>query len=81
MSKEAEKALSFEGALKRLETIVEEMESGEIDLDAMIAAFEEGQRLVKVCNEKLNEVEKRIEKLVKTDADEVQTEPFNLSNT
>lgn len=57
--------LSFETALKRLEEIVRAMESGETDLDTMISSFEEGQQLVKACTKKLDEVEKRIEKLVK----------------
>ena len=55
----------FEDALKRLEAIVEQMEGGEMDLDAMVGAFEEGQRLIKFCTQKLNEVERRIETLVK----------------
>jgi exodeoxyribonuclease VII small subunit len=56
-----EEALTFEAALKRLEEIVAKMESGETDLDTMIASFEEGQKLVKFCTAKLNEVEKKIE--------------------
>jgi len=69
---------SFEAALKRLEAIVEQMESGETDLDTMIASFEEGQRLVKFCTAKLNEVEKKIEKIVKNNADGVTVEPLEL---
>ncbi|MDX9975253.1 MAG: exodeoxyribonuclease VII small subunit, partial [FCB group bacterium] len=63
-------------ALKRLEAIVEEMESGETELDAMIASFEEGQRLVAFCSSKLNEVEKRIETIVKDGAGGVTGAPF-----
>ena len=74
-----EEILTFEAALKRLETIVEQMESGETDLDTMIASFEEGQRLVKFCTAKLNEVEKKIEKIVKDGAGNVTVEPFELS--
>ena len=74
----AKKEESFEAALKRLETIVEQMESGETDLDTMIASFEEGQRLVKFCTAKLNEVEKKIEKIVKNNADGVTVEPLEL---
>ncbi|MDX9869006.1 MAG: exodeoxyribonuclease VII small subunit, partial [Kiritimatiellia bacterium] len=54
MAKKEETPQSFEAALKRLEAIVEEMESGETELDAMIASFEEGQRLVAFCSSKLN---------------------------
>jgi len=74
-----EEILTFEAALKRLETIVEQMESGETDLDTMIASFEEGQRLVKFCTAKLNEVEKKIEKIVKDGAGNVTVEPFELN--
>ena len=62
--KTEENVLGFEAALKRLEEIVASMESGEVDLDTMIALFEEGQRLVKQCSATLNDVEKRIEKIV-----------------
>lgn len=66
----------FEQALERLEQIVQRMEAGEMGLDEMVAAFEEGQRLVKLCTQKLNEVERRIELLVKTPDGCAGTEPF-----
>lgn len=73
--------MSFEAALKRLEEIVQLMESGETDLDAMIAAFEEGQKLVKVCTEKLNAVEKKIEKLTRVEDGTIQPVPYNPEAT
>ncbi|MFA7174161.1 MAG: exodeoxyribonuclease VII small subunit [Kiritimatiellia bacterium] len=72
----SEKEMSFEESLKRLDKIVQEMESGEMELDAMISAFEEGQLLVKACTAKLNEVEKKIEKVVKGADGELTTAPF-----
>jgi exodeoxyribonuclease VII small subunit len=66
----------FDEALKRLEEIVAQMESGEMDLDAMVAAFEEGQRLIRLCSGKLNEVERRIEVLVRDGAGAETAEPF-----
>ncbi len=72
----SDKKMSFEESLKRLDKIVQEMESGAMELDAMISAFEEGQRLVKSCSEKLNEVEKKIEKVVKGADGQIATEPF-----
>lgn len=60
--------LGFESALTRLETIATEMESGQLGLEDMVKAFEEGQKLVKACSSKLNEVEKRIEMLVQGEA-------------
>ena len=65
MADKPEKTQSFEKALARLEEIAAEMESGELGLEKMVAAFEEGQKLVKLCSSKLNEVEKKIEMLVK----------------
>ena len=76
MSEKSEKAQSFEKALARLEEIAAEMESGELGLEKMVAAFEEGQKLVKLCSSKLNEVEKKIEMLVKNSDGSVGTEPF-----
>ena len=55
------------------------MESGELSLEKMMAGFEEGTGLVKLCTRRLNEVEKRIEKLVKKDG-EVVTEPFEADD-
>lgn len=55
----------FETALKELEKVVERLESGELSLEESLAAFEEGVRLVKYCNQKLSDVEKKIELLVK----------------
>lgn len=68
--------LSFEDALKRLEQLVKEMEAGELSLDQMIGHFEEGTGLVEKCGKRLNEVERRIEKLVKKDG-KIETEPFD----
>lgn len=78
MAKKEESPLGFEAALKRLEDIVEQMESGETDLDTMIASFEEGQRLVKFCTAKLDEVEKKIEKIVEDGAGGAKVEPLEL---
>ncbi len=76
MSKKEKAELGFDEALKRLEEIVVQMESGAMDLDAMVAAFEEGQRLIQFSSKKLNEVERRIEVLVKGDAGVETAEPF-----
>lgn len=68
--------LSFEAALQRLETVVKEMEGTDLGLDTMIARFEEGQKLISFCDSKLNEVDRRIEMLVKK-GDRVEAEPFD----
>lgn len=56
---------SFEECLQALEKVVERIESGELNLEESLAAFEEGVRLVQSCNHKLGEVERRVEVLTK----------------
>jgi len=79
MTKNEEGAQNFETALKRLEAIVAAMESGELDLDTMIASFAEGQQLLQFCTRKLNEVEAKIEAIVNSTPDRVATQPFTVS--
>jgi exodeoxyribonuclease VII small subunit len=55
--------LTFEDALERLESILESMESGNTPLADLVAKFEEGSTLLKICQEKLKEAELKIEKL------------------
>ena len=55
----------FESALAELEQVVEQLESGELSLEDALSAFEKGVGLVRFCNQKLNDVEKKIEMLVK----------------
>jgi len=62
--------LDFETAMKRLETIVEELESGELTLEDSIARYEEGVKLSRGLTSKLDEAEKRIEQLVENEGDE-----------
>lgn len=69
----------FEKSLERLEEIVSEMEGKKLSLDEMIAKFEEGQSLIKFCSKKLNEVEKKIEMLIKKDGG-IKAEPFDESS-
>ncbi|MBI3986134.1 MAG: exodeoxyribonuclease VII small subunit [Lentisphaerae bacterium] len=79
MTKQAEKTASFEKSVERLETIVREMESGAMNLDKLMSHFEEGMGLVKACSDKLNEVERKIEVLVKK-GDQLVTEPFEAED-
>ena len=65
MAKKEQEKKRFEEALDELEKVVERLESGELSLEDSLAAFEEGIGLVKFCNQKLTEVEKKIELLVK----------------
>jgi len=67
---------SFEDALKRLETIVEELESGELSLEDSIARYEEGMKLSRRLTQTLDEAEKRIERLVENADGTTDTEPM-----
>jgi exodeoxyribonuclease VII small subunit len=58
-AKESEQ--NFEAAIARLEEIVEAMESDKMPLEELIVRYEEGVKLVKVCQEKLEAAERRIE--------------------
>jgi exodeoxyribonuclease VII small subunit len=58
--------LSFEAAMERLEKIVDEMESSKLPLEELIVRYEEGIRLVGVCNQRLATAENRIEILNRT---------------
>ncbi len=53
----------FEDALARLEALVLRLESGDTDLDAAVAAYEEGIGLARLCMERLQEAEARIHQL------------------
>lgn len=59
--------LSFEGALARLEAIVDDLERGELPLEEALAAFEEGIGLSRRCAETLEAAERRIEMLAGED--------------
>jgi exodeoxyribonuclease VII small subunit len=52
--------LSFEKAMEQLEQIVQELESEELPLEKAIKKFEEGIKLSKFCNQKLEESEKKV---------------------
>jgi exodeoxyribonuclease VII small subunit len=76
MEPEQEKK-KFEDAIEDLEKIVERLESGELSLEDSLAAFEDGVRLIKICNQKLAEVEKKIELLVKDKDGKLQLRPLD----
>lgn len=60
----AEKEVSFEDNLRRLEDIVGKLEQGDLPLEEAIKLYQEGMRLSKLCSEKLSCVETEIKKLV-----------------
>lgn len=70
--------LPFEEALKQLETIVESMEAEDLPLETLLARFEEGTKLAKVCQLKLSEAELRIKQLEKQSAGELVLKPVEF---
>ena len=70
--------LSFETGLQKLESIVKEMESGELPLERALELFERGMKLSDACRKQLEEAETRVEVLMKR-AGEVQPEPFRTN--
>ena len=72
----ADEAPSFEEALERLETIVEELEGGSLSLEQSLARYEEGMRLSRRLTQTLDQAEKRIERLVEEEGEAPTTRPF-----
>jgi exodeoxyribonuclease VII small subunit len=69
--------MPFEEALKKLEAIVEKMESEELPLEDLLARYQEGTRLARVCQEKLADAELKIQQLEKNAAGELKLKPLS----
>ncbi len=67
---------NFEAALEELETLVEQMEAGEITLERSLQHFERGIVLTRTCQEALKSAEQKVEILLKNNAD-AHTQPFD----
>lgn len=76
MAKKIQPEKSFEAALQRLEEVLEALEHGNLNLEESVKAFEEGVGLVRFCHGKLDEVERRVELLLKDEAGRFVTKPF-----
>ena len=61
MSKEKEN--NFESNLKKLEVIVDKLESGDIGLEDSVKLYEEGMKIKKICDKKLKDIEMQIKKI------------------
>ncbi|MGI8743356.1 MAG: exodeoxyribonuclease VII small subunit [Bryobacteraceae bacterium] len=75
MPVEEKPVASFEAGLQELESIVKQMESGELPLERALELFEKGMQLSESCRKQLQEAETRVEILVRK-GDKVQAEPF-----
>ena len=73
----ARKKEKFEEALQKLEAIVAQMEGGDLDLEDALKAFEEGVRLANFCTSKLDEAERKVEKLMRDQAGKLQSTAFS----
>ncbi|OPX36014.1 MAG: exodeoxyribonuclease VII small subunit [Desulfobacteraceae bacterium 4484_190.1] len=68
----------FEDAMKKLEEIVQNLESGDLPLEDALNVFEEGTKLSKFCSSKLEEAEKRVNVLVRDVNGKYNLEPFEV---
>lgn len=72
--------IKFEEALGKLEDIVRALESGDLPLEESLTNYEEGVKLIRLCQKKLGEAKKKIEILVKTKDGKIKLEPFEEEN-
>lgn len=75
-SKQPDAPLKFEGAMDRLEAIIQQMESGELTLEDLIVRYEEGMNLVKVCQERLASAEQKIDIIARNSAGKAVVKAF-----
>ncbi len=73
---EEEKEITFEDAMKKLESIVEALGEGNLSLEESLKMFEEGMELCKFCNTKLDEAGYKVEKLMEKEGGEISVEEF-----
>ena len=73
--------LSFEDALQKLESVVEDMESDELPLEKLLERFEQGTELASICQRKLTEAELKIKKLEKSSSGDFELKEFPLEES
>ena len=73
MNKKVE--INFEKALEELESIVEDLESGDLSLENSLKSFEKGIKLSRQCQDKLSQAELQVQKLIEEDG-ELKTTPL-----
>lgn len=74
------KEMKFEEAMECLEDLTRKLESGALSLDESIAAYERAVALIKLCNEKLDDAEKKVKILTSGADGEVSASDFDLKN-
>ena len=73
---EEKKEIEFETALKKLEVIVGNLETGDLSLEQALKQYEEGVRMADICSKRLTEAEKKVEVLMKTSAGKLKASAF-----
>ena len=73
-------AMSFEDALAELEQIVRRLEAGQVKLDDAIQSYERGAQLKRHCEQKLNEAQQRVDRIVIGSDGTVAAEPARLAS-
>ena len=71
------KPKNFESSLEELETIVRELEQGDLTLEKSLELFEQGVKLSRECQERLNQAERRIEILIRDNQGRLSVRPFD----
>ena len=74
------KNMSFEEAITKLEGQVKKLESGSMTLDESISSFEEAVKLIRVCNERLENAERRVRILTESADGSITDLPFDLND-
>lgn len=75
--KDATSIADFEKSLDELETLVRNLEQGELSLEQSLTAFERGVKLTRACQQALKSAEQRVEQLVQNDDGTLETRPFS----
>jgi exodeoxyribonuclease VII small subunit len=75
---EEKEEVTFEDAMKRLESIVETLGGGNLSLEDSLKMFEKGMELCKFCNKKLDEAEYKVEKLMEKEGGELSVEQLKV---
>ena len=75
----AAKKINLEKSLADLETLVEELESGDLPLEKAMKKFEDGIKLTRACQTALKDAEQKVEILLKTAGGEDSIEEFDVS--
>ena len=73
------KEVEFEAALKKLESIVGNLETGDLSLEQALKQYEEGVRMADICSKRLTEAEKKVEVLMKTSGGKLKATTFEDS--